>query len=207
MRELILVLFLLCGSILSNAQKKYLCEFSDTVTTTLPDSVFSQMLTSSRPDLEIPPHVMQQLLAQLKQKNMSMVQNRLVRAEVERTIITIDRSSRSGILTAESFDSLLYKDDEIFFDSASVTGFTRRYAQFPKKEFLATGRNVTIMDYQCTEYLSTDSTCFIWVSPELPDYINPGIRKSNIKGAVLGFELKGQPLTTKCVLTRLGTSL
>ena len=138
-----------------------------------------------------------------------MTQNRIVRAEIEKTIITIDRSSRSGNLTTETFDSLLYRGDELFTESESITGFSEQPSRLPKKEFRATGRKVSIMNYQCNEYLSTDSTCLIWVTPELPDYINPGIRKNNVKGAVLGFELKGQdqPFTTKCMLTGFGRSL
>jgi|GEM_PF-2189295 len=207
MRKLILVLFLSCGSIISNAQKKYVCEFTDTLTTILPDSLFAQMLTSARPDIEIPPEVMQQYLTQMKQKPLRMVQSRIVRAEPEKTIITIDRSSRNGNLTTETFDSMLYKNDEIFVESASKSGFSKKSSTLPKKEFLPTGRKVSILHYQCDEYLSTDSTSFIWVTKELPDYINPGIRKGNVKGAVLGFELKEQAYTTKCILSGFGRGL
>jgi len=63
------------------------------------------------------------------------------------------------------------------------------------------------MNYKCQEYISTDSTCRIWVTTELPDYLNPGIRKGNIKGAVLGFELKENVSITKSFLTRFGRSL
>lgn len=207
MKKLILVLFLLGGSILSNAQKKYLCEFTDTMRINLPDSVFAQTLTSSRPDIEIPPEVMQQFLLQIKQKPISMVQTRIVKATIEKTVISIDRSSRDGNLKTETFDSLLYKSDEIFVESSTITGFSDKPATNPKKVFLGTGRKVTILEYQCDEYMSADSTCLIWVTKLLPDYINPGIRKGNVIGAVLGFELRGEPHTTKCILSRFGISL
>jgi hypothetical protein len=203
----ILTGLLLIANLAVLSQKQYICEYSDTTTTILPDSVFARMLTSSRPDIEIPPEVMQQYLSQMKEKALFMAQQRIVKACIEKTIISIDRSSRSGNLTLETFDSLLYKSDEIFMESASPTGFSDHPIGIPRKEFLSTGNTMLILDYKCNEYLSTDSTCRIWIAKELPDYINPGIRKGNINGAVLGFELQGNVTKTKCVLTRFGRGL
>lgn len=92
-------------------------------------------------------------------------------------------------------------------DSSSASGFTGQPSTRAKKYFLATGKKVAILNYQCDEYLSTDSSCNIWVTPDLPDYVNPGIRKGNVKGGVLGFELKEQVYVIKCVLTRIGRGL
>jgi hypothetical protein len=95
-------LFLLAG--LTNlAQKKYVCEFSDTTRTILPDSIFAQLLTSSRSDIEIPPEVMQQFLSQMKEKPLFMAQQRIVNAGIDKTIIIIDRSSRGGNFTIRNF--------------------------------------------------------------------------------------------------------
>jgi hypothetical protein len=44
---------------------------------------------------------------------------------------------------------------------------------------------------------------FIWVTEELPDYINPGVRTSNVKGAVLGFRLIRQETDTKSIMVKL----
>ena len=199
-------LFLLAG--LTNlAQKKYVCEFSDTTRTILPDSIFAQLLTSSRSDIEIPPEVMQQFLSQMKEKPLFMAQQRIVNAGIDKTIIIIDRSSRGGNFISETFDSVLYKDDELFPDSTSASGFSVLPISIPRKDFLSTVNTKVIMNYKCQEYISTDSTCRIWVTRELPDYLNPGIRKGNIKGAVLGFELKENVSITKSFLTRFGRSL
>ena len=199
-------LFLLAG--LTNlAQKKYVCEFSDTTRTILPDSIFAQLLTSSRSDIEIPPEVMQQFLSQMKEKPLFMAQQRIVNAGIDKTIIIIDRSSRGGNFISETFDSVLYKDDELFPDSTSASGFSVLPISIPRKDFLSTVNTKIIMNYKCQEYISTDSTCRIWVTTELPDYLNPGIRKGNIKGAVLGFELKENVSITKSFLTRFGRSL
>lgn len=186
-------------------QKKFECEFSDTVITVLPDSVFAEMLTSSRPDIEIPPEVMRQFLSQMKGKPLNMIQKRIVKAGIEKTIISIERNSRDGNLSMETFDSLLYKNDELFPDSAS--GFSVLPISTTRKDFLSTGNTEVILNYKCKEYISTDSTCRIWVTTELPDYLNPGIRKGNIKGAVLGFELKANIIITRSFLTKFGRSL
>ena len=199
-------LFLLPG--LTNlAQKKYVCEFSDTTRTILPDSIFAQLLTSSRSDIEIPPEVMQQFLSQMKEKPLFMAQQRIVNAGIDKTIIIIDRSSRGGNFISETFDSVLYKNDELFPDSTSASGFSVLPISIPRKDFLSTVNTKVIMNYKCQEYISTDSTCRIWITTELPDYLNPGIRKGNIKGAVLGFELKENVSITKSFLTRFGRSL
>src|SRR5688572_2891854 len=207
MYKCILILVLLCGNFTLSAQNKYICEYSDTTITGLPDSIWEEMLTSSRPDIEIPPDVMQQFLSQMKQKPMFMAQQRVVKAANDKTVISIDRSSRNGNLTVETFDSLLYKNDELFIDSNSASGFSNHPINIPRKEFVSTGSIRLILDYTCNEYISTDSTCRIWISSALPDYINPGIRKGKVKGAVLGFQLRGKVYTTKCILSRFGRGL
>jgi hypothetical protein len=207
MYRYILLGILFLGNLTAFTQKKYLCEFSDTVITNFPDSVFAQMLTSSRPDIEIPPEVMQQYLSQVKEKPVSMIQKRIVKAEIEKTIISIERKSRSGNLSMETFDSVLYKNDELFPDSATASGFSVVPITTSRKDFLSTENTKVIMNYKCKEYISRDSTCRIWVTTELPDYLNPGIRKGNIKGAVLGFELKANVIITRSFLTRFGRSL
>ena len=207
MYKCILTLLLLTVSFTLSAQKRYVCEYADTVTMILPDSIWGEMLTSSRPDIEIPAEILQQFISQMKEKPIFMAQRRIVNAGFDKTMISIDRSSRNGKLTIETFDSLLYKDDEIFMDSSSASGFSNSPINIPPKEFLATRDTKAIMNYQCNEYVSTDSTCRIWVSTELPGYLNPGIRKGNIKGAVLGFELKANGYFTKCILVRFGRSL
>jgi len=207
MYKYIFTLLLLFGNFALSAQKKYICEYSDTSTTILPDSILVEMLTSSRPDIEIPPEVMQQFLSQMKAKAIFAAQQRIVEAANDKTIISIERSTRSGNLTMETFDSALYKNDELFLDSASSSGFASHPVNIPRKDFFSTGNTREILNYKCDEYLSTDSTCRIWVTEELPDYLNPGIRKGKVKGAVLGFELKANVYFTKCIVTRFGRGL
>ena len=207
MLKYILILLVLFGSYALSAQKKYICEYSDTTTTIIPDSVFGEMLSSSRPDIEIPPEVMRQFLSQMKAKPIFASQQRTVKAANDKTIISIERSTRSGNLTMETFDSALYKNDELFLDSASSSGFASHPINILRKDFFSIGNSKEILKYRCDEYLSTDSTCRIWVTKELPDYLNPGIRKGNVKGAVLGFELKANATITKCILVRFDRGL
>ena len=44
----------------------------------------------------------------------------------------------------------------------------------------------------------------MWVTTELPAYVNPGIRTNNVKGAVLGFKyIEKTGTTTKSMLVKL----
>jgi len=208
MPKLILVLLFCSGVFISNAQKTYTCEFTDSVITILPDSIlkeFSKM--PNQQGIELTPDIIEQFFVQLKSQSLSMHQLRTVIATKDRTIVKVDRSSRAGNAIHETFDSLLYKADEIYMDSSSVSGFASQPIQLVRKEFRATGNSRSIMKYKCSEYLSTDSTCYIWVTTDLPDYINPGIRKGTVKGAVLGFQLKAEFYITRCVLSGFGKGL
>lgn len=155
MRKLMLMSFILVATIFSFAQKKYACEFADTTTTILPDSILRQASVSSfQNDIPLTPELLEQLLAQMKQLKMAMYQLRIVKAGNDRTVISIDRSSRHGNLSTETFDSLLYRNDEIFMDSVSITGFAKHPIDRPRKEFISTGKKISILTYQCEEYLA-----------------------------------------------------
>ena len=47
MRKLILLFPLLLNVIISNAQKKYRCEFAETITSVMPDSVFRNLASKN----------------------------------------------------------------------------------------------------------------------------------------------------------------
>ena len=206
MCKVVLILFLLSTGFTGRAQKNYVCEFADTMIAILDDSVLLRMSQfSPQDDVEVTKEMRDQLFSEMRASFPTMYQLRIVNATKDQTVISMDRNSRSGSLTMETFDSILYKNDEIFLKSGK--GFSTNPLNSPKKEFISTGKKITILNYKCDEYLSTDSTCYIWVTTELPDYINPGIRKGNIKGAVLGFQLKANVTITKCILTRFGRGL
>ena len=184
-------------------QKQYRCEYSDTIIINTSDSLAHAFKKSIDLDETINEDIAQQLVSQLMKTPLWMNQKRIVRASPNGTIISIDRSSKEGKLNMETFDSCFYKDDELYLNSPASKGFSDQPMTAKRKDFIATGKTKEILKYVCTEYVSTDSTAFIWVTDALPQYINPGIRTGNIKGAVLGFILKGEITTTTCMLAKI----
>ena len=201
MRKLILLFPLLLSVIISNAQKKYRCEFAETITSVIPDSVFRNLASKSN----LSAGAIEQFLKQQK-ANPDFKRLRLtVRAEKDQTIINVDTLPEKGSLR-KRFDSLLYRNDEIFNSALTASGFSDKPYARPKRAYRGTGKKLSILNYQCDEFISTDSTVYIWVSTELPEYINPGARTNNVKGAVLGFQLIQRGIittTTKAMLVKL----
>ena len=104
----------------------------------------------------------------------------------------------------KDFDSILYKNDEIFNEASTLSGFSDKSWDRRKREFRGTGKKLLILGYQCDEFINIDSTFYMWVTTELPAYVNPGIRTNNVKGAVLGFKyIEKTGTTTKSMLVKL----
>ncbi len=201
MRKLILSFSLLLSVITSEAQKKYRCEFAETITSAMPDSVFRNLASKNN----LSAKEIEQFLEQQK-ANPDFKRVRLtVRAEKDQTIINVDTLPEKGSFR-KRFDSLLYRNDEIFNSALTLSGFSDKPYGRPKRAYRGTGKKLSILNYQCDEFISTDSTVRIWVSTELPEYINPGARTNNVKGAVLGFQLIQRGIittTTKAMLVKL----
>ena len=198
MRKLILVLSLGC-IINSYAQQKYRCEFADTIKSVVPESLFRDLALKNN----VPDKVIEQFLEQQRINPASKHYIKIVNAGKDRTIVSIDKYSVRGDPTITTFDSLLYINDEFFNSARSPSGFSDKPFDHPKKVFRGTGKKLFILNYQCDEYFSTDSTCYIWVTEELPGYINPGVRTNNVKGAVLGFKLTYTQTSTISMLVKL----
>jgi len=203
MRKLILVFPLVFFIVYSDAQQKYRCEFADTIISVIPDSLFRFLASKNNLSEE----AIEQFLEQQRANPASRRYLKIVRAAMDQTIISIDKSSANGNLTITIFDSLLYKNGEIYNNASTANGFSDKPFDHPKKVFRGTGKKLSILEYQCDEYLSTDSTCYIWVTTELPEYINPGVRTNNVKGAVLGFQLSRTETRTRSMLVKLEKSL
>ena len=201
MRKLILLFLFLLDVSISNAQKKYRCEFAETITSVMPDSVFRNLASKNN----LSAKEIEQFLEQQK-ANPDFKRVRLtVRAEKDQTIINVDTLPEKGSFR-KRFDSLLYMNDEIFNSALTLSGFSDKPNARPKRAYRGTGKKLFILNYQCDEFISTDSTVRIWVSTELPEYINPGARTNNVKGAVLGFQLIQRGIittTTKAMLVKL----
>jgi hypothetical protein len=201
MRKLFLLFPFLLNITISNAQKKYRCEFAETITSVMPDSVFRNLASNNN----LSAKEIEQFLEQQKTNPDFKRLRLIVRAEKEQTIINVDTLPEKGNLR-KRFDSLLYKNDEIFNSALTLSGFADKPYDRPKRSYRGTGKKLSILNYQCDEFISTDSTVRIWISTELPEYINPGARTNNVKGAVLGFQLIQRGIittTTKAMLVKL----
>ena len=215
MRKLIVFLSLVFFIINSNAQQKYRCEFFDTTITVIPESLVRDI--ASRNNLSS--KQIKQFLEQQKARPAYRYQLRVVRAAEDQTIISLDKRSIRGnhiiqvgkfrlqpvdSMLYKDFDSILYKDDEIFLVAPTLSGFSDKPWDRRKREFRGTGKKLSILNYQCDEFINIDSTFYLWVTEELPAYVNPGIRTNNVKGAVLGFKyIEKTGTTTKSILMKL----
>ena len=215
MRKLILFLLFVCHTIGSNAQQKYRCEFFDTTITVIPETLFRDI--ASRNNLSS--KQIKQFLEQQKVRPAYRYQLRIVRAAEDQTIISLDKRSIRGnhiiqvgkftlqpvdSMMYKDFDSILYKNDEIFIVAPTLSGFSDKPWDRRKREYRGTGKKLSILNYQCDEFINIDSTFYMWVTEELPAYVNPGIRTNNVKGAVLGFKyIEKTGTTTKSMLVKL----
>ena len=198
MRKLILSFSLLLSVITSGAQKKYRCEFAETITSVMPDSVFRNYASKNNLSAKEIEQFLEQQKANPDFKRLRLI----VRAEKDQTIINVDTLPEKGSFR-KRFDSLLYRNDEIFSSALTASGFSDKPYARPKRAYRGTGKKLSILNYQCDEFISTDSTVHIWVSTELPEYINPGARTNNVKGAVLGFQLIQRGIITTTIKAML----
>src|SRR5262245_38632878 len=93
MNRILLILIFVFVGIKGIAQKRYRCEFADILTMKLPDSTLRNMSKMSNQDIELTPEMMEQIYIQLKTSLMAMYQLRIVKANEEETIVSIDKSS------------------------------------------------------------------------------------------------------------------
>ena len=198
MRKLFLLFPFLLSVSISNAQKKYRCEFAETITSAMPDSVFRNLASKNNLSAKEIEQFLEQQKANPDFKRLRLI----VRAEKDQTIINVDTIPEKGSFR-KRFDSLLYRNDEIFNSALTLSGFSDKPYARPKRAYRGTGKKISILNYQCDEFISTDSTVHIWVSTELPEYINPGARTNNVKGAVLGFQLIQRGIITTTIKAML----
>ena len=215
MRKLIVFLSLTFFIINSNAQQKYRCEFGDTTITIIPESLVRDIAWRNN----LSSKKVKQFLEQQKARPAYRYQLRLVRAAEDQTIINLDKRSIKGnhivqvgkftlkpvdSMLYKDFDSILYNNGELFLAASTSSGFSDKPWDRGKREFRGTGKKLSILGYQCNEFINTDSSFYMWVTEELPAYVNPGIRTNNVKGAVLGFKyIEKTGTTTKSMLTKL----
>jgi len=216
MRKLIFLIPVLIFVVNSNAQQKYRCEFFDTTISIIPESLVRDIASKNNLSLK----QTRQFLEQQKARPAYRYELRVVRAAENQTIISLDKHSIRGnhiiqtvgnltlqpvdSMLYKNFDSILYKNDEIFNEAPTLSGFSDKPWDRRKREYRDTGKKILILGYQCDEFINIDSSFYIWVTEELPGYVNPGIRTNNVKGAVLGFKyIEKTGTTTKSRLVKL----
>jgi hypothetical protein len=199
MRKLILLFLFVFFTIFSNAQQKYRCVFADTMISLMTDSLFRDNATKKNLSIK----AIEKILEQYKTNPPSKYYVKTVRAGKDQTIISLDKGSVGGDFTRKIFDSLLYKNDELFNEAPTSSGFSETPWNYPKRAYRGTGKKLSILGYECDEFISTDSCCYLWITTELPEYINPGARTNNVKGAVLGFKLTYTETSTRSMLVKL----
>lgn len=199
MRKFILFFQLVFFTIYSDAQQKYRCVFADTMTSVIPESLFRSLASKNN----LSNKAIEKILEQHRANPPSKYYLKTVRAAKDQTIISLDKASVGGDFTRKIFDSLLYKNDELFNEAPTSSGFSETPWDRPKRAYRGTGKKLSILGYECDEFISTDSCCYLWLTTELPEYINPGARTNNVKGAVLGFKLTYTETSTKSLLVKL----
>ncbi|MDP4264396.1 MAG: hypothetical protein Q8941_17835 [Bacteroidota bacterium] len=201
----IFIVFFLCGcSLLADSQKKYHCEYKNTMSFGKLDTLMKSWQAEME-DQGLPPEVEEQLLKQLGMQDLSVGYRRIVDAGPDSTFILLTKNE-----TYEGNVKLDMPDQRLLFRRGEIHEFDSQKGVFlanprpgPARTFKPDGNAKMIMNHSCSGYLSSDSSCRIWVAADLPAYINPGIIATNIEGAILAFELKEKARTIKSEMIKL----
>jgi hypothetical protein len=187
-----LILLALSGlQLIATAQEKYHCQYTGKVSFPYPDSV-KQSLRKMIEEKGFPASVVEQLVEQVTSRNISSEYLYIVDARPDSTFILTKKNEDDESENKMSMPtqlSLFYKGEIYKFDSGSTRFSVFRDAE-PPKTFVEKGEVKTIMGHICKGYISADTSWTIWVTQDLPSYINPGIRTGSVKGAVLAFRRK-----------------
>jgi len=136
MRKLILLFPFLLNVSTSNAQKKYRCEFAETITSVMPDSVFRNLASKNNLSAKETEQFLDQQKANPDFKRLRLT----VRAEKDQTIINVDTLPEKGSFR-KRFDSLIYRNDEIFNSALTLSGFSDKPYARPKRHIEALAKN------------------------------------------------------------------
>jgi hypothetical protein len=184
---------ILCGySFITAGQKRYYCEYKETILFPMPDSAF-ESLTQLMEEQGIPRENAEQIVKQLRLPGILLASCwRKVVAGPDSTFILVTKNSEGdGNVKMDIPDKkLLFRKGEIYLYDSDRREFVTDSTLSIRRIFKKNGENKIILNHQCTVYASTDSLCRIWVAEDLPEYINPGIWTGDIKGAIIAYELK-----------------
>jgi hypothetical protein len=207
MRLLVLLLFS-AFSLIAAGQRKYHCEYKETVSFPMPDSI-SKSVRKQIEDQGFSSKIADQLVQQMNLQGLSADYVRIVEARADSTFILatnkVDQEEESDIKINMPDAKYLYKKGKVYVFDTLKRQWVISVMWSGSKTFNANDDKRLIMGHSCTCYASTDSTLKIWVAKDLPGYVNPGLSIGQIKGAVLGYELNNRDKnnTIKSEMTKI----
>ena len=198
-----LIIFFLLVNAVSFSQVEWRCVYNDTLNFKVPDSTIQKIEADMR-EKNVPQEIIDSIIKKMSSAPVSTERTRYVSAYTDSTLISIETSEK-GALRNNSISSeyILLKGGELYITDRK--GDADSIVTTPRKVFKSTGRLLSYFKNACKEYVSTDSTCTIWVAEQLPGCINPGIRVGEIKGAILYFQLKiAESIWLRCGIATIG---
>ncbi|MFI5131780.1 MAG: hypothetical protein ACHQFX_17385 [Chitinophagales bacterium] len=202
MKHNFIIFFLLLNAV-SFSQVELRCVYNDTLSTIMPDVTIQKIQAELR-EKNIPQEIIDTLVKKMSSGPVLTERIRYVSAYKDSTLITLETLEK-GALRNNSIASeyFLLKKGELYITDRQ--GDPDSMVTKPRKVFKSTGRLPFYFDNVCKEYISTDSTCTIWVAEQLPGSINPGVRVGEIKGAVLYYQLKiAEGIWLRCGIATVG---
>jgi hypothetical protein len=187
--RVLLTCVLLTASLFESTQKKYQCEYKETIYMTIPNDALEK-LRSGFEAQGLPASMLKEFMDQFRAQMMSSTSHRIVAAAADTTFITIKQGKeQTGTFKLSISDQkvMLVKGELYVMDSLGKK-YTKSTSEMRK--FNPANEQKIILGHTCKKYRSEDSTVIAWITPDLPSYINPGIGIRGVNGAVLGYEIK-----------------
>jgi hypothetical protein len=202
--KLLLTFLIVCWTMNSYAQKKYHCEYKETILFAMPDSGFKSLMEQME-EQGLPRENAEQIVKQLSFPGILTSCLRKIDASPDSTFILVTRNNENdGNAKLNIPDKkLLFRKGEIYLYDFDKREFLADTAFSARRIFEKNQESKIILNHRCTVYTSTDSSCRIWVAEDLPEYINPGIWTGDIKGAVIAYELKQKGQKIHAEITKM----
>jgi hypothetical protein len=198
-----LIIFFLLLNTVAFSQSEWKCVYNDTLSTVIPDFAIKKFETDMR-EKNVPQEMIEAMIKKMSSAPVSTERTRYVTANDDSTFITLETAEKGALRnSAISSQYFLLKNKELYI--TNMSGKADSMITSPHKVFKATGKQPVYFNTTCREYISTDSTCTIWVAEQLPSCINPGVCTGDIKGAVLYYQLKmGENVSFHCGIATAG---
>jgi hypothetical protein len=196
--KMLIILLMISGLIhLASGQQYYRCIYKDSMGIVNFDSQIESM-RNGLVEKGAPPEIADLLLEKIFPgvESFSRTLTRTVSVYADSAIIEVDFESDTGhnkvrVHYLVKNNKLMVKNGRLFHFNISLGEFKESTEKTGAAFFTPAFEKEKILGFPCEVYRSLDSSVRIWVSPELPSTINPGIavHNDNIVGAILRFEV------------------